>query len=94
MFIDSEIALISNEELEAAEHLKGLGVSQSSTLSSEDFTYRPFRIRVEDIKYVYQTLDEQLIVIELYDTEGNFMLKDNVERIKKLMDDYYSTQHI
>jgi hypothetical protein len=90
MFLDSRIALISNEEIESVTQLKELGLKDNLSLNSEDFQYRPIRIRIDDIKYVYQALDKELIVLELYDTEGQFMLKDNINRINKLIDEHYS----
>lgn len=92
MFIDTFIALISSENLEASAQLKDLGLKKSLDLSREDFEYRPMRIRIDDIKYIYQALEKDLLVIELYDTDGQFMLKDDLATIKDQMDAYYSSQ--
>jgi hypothetical protein len=92
MFIDTFIALISSENLEASAQLKDLGVKKSIDLDKEDFEYRPFRIRIDDIKYIYQALEKDLLVLELYDTDGQFMLKDDLDTIKSQMDDYYTAK--
>lgn len=92
MFIDTFIALISSENLEASSKLKDLGVKKSLDLDTSDFEYRPMRIRIDDIKYIYQALEEDLLVLELYETEGQFMLKDDLDTIKSQIDDYYSAK--
>lgn len=91
MFIETKIALISSEDFEASQHLTKLGIKESPQLNEEDFKYRPFILRIEDIKYVYQSLQGNLLVLELYDTEGQFMLKDDYSNIKRQIDGYYNT---
>lgn len=90
MFIDTKIALISSEDLQASSQLKELGLKETLDLNSEDFKYRPMRFRIDDIKYLYQALEQELIVLELYDTDGQFMLQDKISRLTKCIDDYYA----
>jgi hypothetical protein len=88
MFIDSKIALISSENLETHTQLTKLGVGQN-TLDPDDFEFHPIRIRIDDIKYVYQSLTKGLLVVELYDTEGQFMLKHPYKDFIAMVDKYY-----
>ena len=88
MFIDTQIALISDETIEGTKTLSSLGIE--GKLDPDDFQFKSMRFRIEDIKYVYQSLYDGILVIELYDTEGNFMLKDSIIRITELIDDYYA----
>lgn len=90
MFIDTQIALISDETIEGTKTLSSLGIE--GKLDPDDFQFKSMRFRIEDIKYVYQSLYDGILVIELYDTEGNFMLKDSIIRITELIDDYYATK--
>jgi len=90
MFIDTQIALISDETIEGTKTLSSLGIE--GKLDPDEFQFKPLRFRIEDIKYVYQSLYDGILVLELYDTEGNFMLKDTMVRITELMDDYYATK--
>lgn len=88
MFIDTKIALISDETIEGTKTLSSLGIE--GKLDPDDFQFKSMRFRIEDIKYVYQSLYDGILVLELYDTEGNFMLKDTMVRITELIDDYYA----
>jgi len=88
MFIHTQIALISDETIEGTKTLSSLGIE--GKLDPDDFQFKSMRFRIEDIKYVYQSLYDGILVIELYDTEGNFMLKDSIIRITELIDDYYA----
>lgn len=88
MFIDTQIALISDETIEGTKTLSSLGIE--GKLDPDDFQFKSMRFRIEDIKYVYQSLYDGILVLELYDTEGNFMLKDTMVRITELIDDYYA----
>lgn len=90
MFIDTQIALISDETIEGTKTLSSLGIE--GKLDPDEFQFKPLRFRIEDIKYVYQSLYDGILVLELYDTEWNFMLKDTMVRITELMDDYYATK--
>jgi len=90
MFLDTHIALISDESFEGANTLASLGVTNGTKIDPEEFERKPMRVRIDDIKYIYQSLHEPLLVIELYDTEGTFMIFDSHERVKALMDKHYS----
>lgn len=91
MFLDSLIVLIADDAVAEKSTLQNLGIpGVNSNFTEEDFTTNPIRLRIDDIKYVYKSLFDGILVIELYDTDGNFMLKDDISRVKKKMDEHYN----
>ncbi len=89
MFIDTEIALVPDAAYDTNQQLADLGIE--TKLDLDELVYSPIRIRIDDIKFFYRSLDGRLLVLELYDTEGRFTIKDDFDNIKRQMDGYYNS---